>query len=326
MAIPRTTPIIIGVGEAINKIVDPFHPIEPLDLILEAIRRSIADASISNTELAAADSISVVPPWTWAYPDLPRLIAERLQIQPTHLVIGDHGGNQPALLCDEAARRISVGESSVAIIAGGEALASLAACQKAGNMPPPGWSKPDPTVKPISAGDLSLLGQNVGSRHSMGLAIHVYPMYENGLRANTKQTQQQNHDESAELYAAFEQIACNHPYSWRYGEIPRNVKSIGTITKKNRMISTPYPLLMSAFNTVNLAAACILTSVEYAEKLGIPQDKWVYVLGGAGTSDTHNFWERSNYSSSPSLEQSLDGAVVTSGITREAVDCFDIYS
>lgn len=42
---------------------------------------------------------------------------------------------------------------------------------------------------------------------------------------------------------------------------------------------------MNAFNTVNLAAACVLTSVEHAEKLGIPKEKWVYVLGGAGTED-----------------------------------------
>lgn len=45
------------------------------------------------------------------------------------------------------------------------------------------------------------------------------------------------------------------------------------------------PLLMNAFNGVNLSAACILTSTEHAEKLGIPKDKWVYVLGGAGTHE-----------------------------------------
>jgi hypothetical protein len=46
------------------------------------------------------------------------------------------------------------------------------------------------------------------------------------------------------------------------------------------------PLLMNAFNNVNLAGACILTSVEYAMEMGIPEEKWVYPLGGAGTSDS----------------------------------------
>lgn len=46
------------------------------------------------------------------------------------------------------------------------------------------------------------------------------------------------------------------------------------------------PLLMNAFNTVNLAAACIVTSTEYARELGIPRSKWIYPLGGAGTQDS----------------------------------------
>ena len=46
------------------------------------------------------------------------------------------------------------------------------------------------------------------------------------------------------------------------------------------------PLLMNAFNGVNLGAACIITSTEYATKLGLPQEKWVYLTGGAGSNDS----------------------------------------
>lgn len=42
---------------------------------------------------------------------------------------------------------------------------------------------------------------------------------------------------------------------------------------------------MNAFNGVNLSAACILTSTEHAKQLGIPESKWIYVLGGAGTHE-----------------------------------------
>ena len=48
------------------------------------------------------------------------------------------------------------------------------------------------------------------------------------------------------------------------------------------------PLLMNAFNNVNLAASCVLTYVEYARELGIPESKWIYPLGGAGTQDADN--------------------------------------
>jgi hypothetical protein len=45
---------------------------------------------------------------------------------------------------------------------------------------------------------------------------------------------------------------------------------------------------MNAFNTVNLAGAYLLTSVEYATQLGIPEERWVYPLGGAGDNDNDN--------------------------------------
>jgi hypothetical protein len=44
-------------------------------------------------------------------------------------------------------------------------------------------------------------------------------------------------------------------------------------------------LLMNAFNTLNLSAACILTTTSFAKELGIPQHHWTYPLARAGTND-----------------------------------------
>jgi hypothetical protein len=43
---------------------------------------------------------------------------------------------------------------------------------------------------------------------------------------------------------------------------------------------------MNAFNSINLAGACILTSVDFARELGVPEEKWIYPLGGAGATDS----------------------------------------
>jgi len=45
---------------------------------------------------------------------------------------------------------------------------------------------------------------------------------------------------------------------------------------------------MNAFNNVNMAASCIITSVSFATELGIPEDKWIYPLGGAGMREKDN--------------------------------------
>jgi hypothetical protein len=86
------------------------------------------------------------------------------------------------------------------------------------------------------------------------------------------------------------------------------------------------PLLMNAFNTVNLASAIILTSTSFARKLGVPNSKWIYPLGGAGTRDSDDFWKRPNFYSSPSISRSIDASLKVSGVSKEELDLIDIYS
>lgn len=102
---------------------------------------------------------------------------------------------------------------------------------------------------------------------------------------------------------------------------------------------------MNAYNNVNLAAACVLTSVDYAQELGIPRSKWIYPLGGAGTRDSLNcepevpfpfilfstyscplVWERPNFYSSPSISDTLDAVLSVSGVRKEQIDLYDFYS
>jgi hypothetical protein len=121
-------PVIIGVGDIKNRSTAIADAKEPATLMLEAIKLAIKDASSSSTsELQAAiDSIDVVKTWTWPYPDLPGLLAEKLGVEKgvRWKRYSDHGGDKPGKLFDEAAKRIAKGECKVALITGGEALAS----------------------------------------------------------------------------------------------------------------------------------------------------------------------------------------------------------
>ena len=109
---------------------------------------------------------------------------------------------------------------------------------------------------------------------------------------------------------------------------------------------------MNAFNMVNLAAACLLTSTAKAKELGIPESKWIYPLAGAGTQDSNEcrhpsfrslssvlfsiatlltdlvciVWQRSDYHSSPALSKSIDACLRSSGLTKDDIDLCDIYS
>jgi acetyl-CoA acetyltransferase len=124
------TPVIIGVGDIKNRSTAVADAKEPATLMLAAIQRAIQDASpTSASELQAAiDSIDIVKTWTWPYPDLPGLLAEKLGVEKSikWKRYSDHGGDKPGKLFDEAAKRIAKGECKVAVVTGGEALASRA--------------------------------------------------------------------------------------------------------------------------------------------------------------------------------------------------------
>jgi acetyl-CoA acetyltransferase len=236
-------PILVGVGDIINRNLGVHHAAEPAELMLDAISIAFQDTGLSSRLIADLrtniDSIDVVRTWTWPYPDLPGLLAERLGVRPIHTYCSPHAGNQPAKLVDEAARRIAKGETKLAIVTGGEALASLAACAKAGLMPPPNWTPVEKPVTQVFAPSTSEMAKGIGAKHTIGAPIQVYPLFENGLRAQSGQSLEDNNTESAKLYAEFAQVANKNPLAWSFPRTAETEDTIGRISNRNRMICSP---------------------------------------------------------------------------------------
>ncbi|KAL3439266.1 hypothetical protein BDV09DRAFT_182379 [Aspergillus tetrazonus] len=303
MVHPYQIPVVVGVGDIKNPSLTVEDAIEPLDLMVKAIEAALKDTSLSvaNSRAlqSAIDSISVVANWTWPYPNTAELIAGRLECNATHL----------CETLDEAARRISLKQSSVAVVTGGEALASLAALKANGKFPPSNWTPLQDTTSILKRPR----PQGLGSRYGLGQPTQIYAMYEAGFRAHRGQKLVDNHLESSQLYAEFSEVAAMNPNAWRYGKPADSAQVISTINNRNRIICQPYPLLMNAFNTV-------------LHELGIPEEHWIYPLGGAGIDDHEEFWKRPNFYSSRSLQQSLDAALEVSHLTKEDIDLFDFYS
>lgn len=121
-------PIVVGVGDFVNRSTSLADAHEPLTLILNAIALALKDTGLTEDKRqrlqAAIDSIDVVRTWTWPYDDLPGDICRSLGAEVRHSFYSEHAGNQPAKLFDLAAKRIARGETKVAVVTGGEALAS----------------------------------------------------------------------------------------------------------------------------------------------------------------------------------------------------------
>lgn len=128
MNMGRSIPIVIGVGDVTNRSSKSEDAIEPMQLMLQAISKAIEDTQLSDqgarTLRSRIDSLDVIRTWSWPYSDLPKLLCHHLGVEPRHKKYSEHCGNQPAKLLDDAARRLSLGQNKVAVLTGGEALAS----------------------------------------------------------------------------------------------------------------------------------------------------------------------------------------------------------
>jgi len=121
------TPIIIGVADVKNRSTSLSSAKEPATLMLEAIHAALADTSCPSIPdlQAGIDSIDVVRTWTWPYEDLAGLLAGSLGVKGMKWKrTSEHGGDKPGKLFDEAAKRVGRGKCRIAVVTGGEALAS----------------------------------------------------------------------------------------------------------------------------------------------------------------------------------------------------------
>lgn len=123
---PHKVPIIIGVGEVKNPSRRTEDAIEPLHLMLQAIREAASDACDSGAPavISSVDSVKVVASSTWPYKDLPELVCEKLGVKPSHTAYSELAGSTSVQLIDDTARMIANEQIEVGVVVGGEAMAS----------------------------------------------------------------------------------------------------------------------------------------------------------------------------------------------------------
>src|SRR5581483_4892894 len=109
---PDRVPVIIGIGEITDRPKEITEGLEPLALLVEALKRAEADNGASL--LGEIDSLDVVSFLSWRYRDPEKLLASRLGINPRHTSYGPLSGESPIRYLHEAAKRIARGDCSEA--------------------------------------------------------------------------------------------------------------------------------------------------------------------------------------------------------------------
>src|SRR5262249_43240161 len=151
-----------------------------------------------------------------------------------------------------------------------------------------------------------------------------YPLFKNAIRAARGWDVEAHRLQLGTLCAAFTRVAAGHPQAW-FPHV-RSAREITDASTDNRPIAFPYTKRMSAIMDVDQGAAVLLTSVGMARRLGIPTERWVYLLG---CGDAHDHWlvsERVAYHRSPAIRAAGRAALTMAGVDIAAVEHLDLYS
>ncbi len=333
--IPDSTPVIVGVGEASERIDAPdYAALSPADLAGRAAAAALADALPDDAAGPLARSIDLVaairqfeisgpgatPPFG-ASDNFPRSVAARIGADPARAMLEVVGGQGPQRLVNEMAHAIAAGEVGMALLAGAEAISTVR--HLAGKGEAPNWSE-------SVGGQLEDRGYGLEGLLSRDLAGHgartpalVYALCENARRGKTGLGRDAYRLEMGRLFAPFTEAAAANPHAM--SRETRTAQSLAAVAPDNRLIADPYTRRLVARDQANQGAAVLMTSLGRARALGIAPNRVVFLHGGADVKE-RTVVDRGDLGASPAAVLACRAALGAASMTIDGIDLFDLYS
>src|ERR1700688_277617 len=311
-------PVIVGIGEIVDRPKDVTEGLEPLILLEQALRRAEADSGAKL--LDEIGSLDIVNFLSWRYRDPEIALSERLGIKPKHAYYGPVGGESPIRYLHEAAQRIARGECGVAAGRGAEAQSTATKAERAGVELP--WTPFAHDVAEPKRG--AAFQKPLAVKLGVFRPITVYPFYEAASAAHWGQTPREAMAESGALWSTYSNVASQNPNAWLKRRFAPD--EITTPTADNRLIAWPYTKLMVANPTVNMGAAVLMTSLAKARAAGIPEDRLVHVWGGASAEEPRDYLIRDQFFESHPQNAVLKAIMDLVGGGGKAFDAIELYS
>src|ERR1700682_311593 len=311
-------PVIVGVGEIVDRPNEIAAGLEPLSLLVEALKRAEADSG--GKLLGEIGSLDIVNFLSWRYRDPEQLLSDCLGITPRHAYYGPVGGESPIRYLHEAAQRIARGECSVAAVCGAEAQSTATKAERAGVELP--WTPFAHDVPEPKRG--AAFQKPMAVKLGVFRPVTVYPFYEAASSAHWGQTPREAMAESGALWSTYSSVASQNPNAW----LKRHVTSdeITTPTPDNRLIAWPYTKLMVANPTVNMGGAVLMTSLAKARAAGIAEDRLIHIWGGASAEEPRDYLERDSFVESHAQNAVLKAVMELTCGDGKAFDAIELYS
>lgn len=316
---PRT-PVLVGVGQVLNRIEALAEAKEPLVLMQEAVAKAVIDTGVEGF-LHQVQSVRVVK-GIWPYDNPAKWLAESIGAASAETVGTLIGGNQNQAVINATALDVLNGNLDLVLIAGAENGNAAMKARKLG-VDLPYTETPGQYDRVIGA---SQEAEHHAYEMAKGIrqAIQVYPMYDNALRHHLGESLSDHRARVGALWSRFNDVAQTNPHAWVQDDM--SAEEISTPSAANRPISFPYTKFMNANMSVNMGAALIMTTVGKAKELGIAEDRWVYPIAGVAGYDHFSASVRDNFYTSPGIRFVGERLLELADTTIDQLDYVDLYS
>ena len=331
MRVADNTPILIGVGEASERIdAADYAALSPVALAAKAAEAALADAGAPGLA-AHVDVIAAIrqfeisgpnakPPFG-ASNNFPRSVGKRIGAAPRRAILEVVGGQGPQHLVNEFAHVIAAGAAEMVLLVGSESISTVRHLASRGETRD--WAEQvEGELEDRGFGGDGLLTRDL-ARHGARTPIQVYALFENARRAQRGLGREAYRLEMGRLFAPFTEVAAGNPHAM--SPEARSAEALAEVTAENRLTSDPFPRRMVARDQANQGAAVLLTSVGKARALGVPEDRWVYLLGGADVKE-RTVMERQDLAHSAASAMAVRKALDVAGASLADIGAFDLYS
>ena len=224
----------------------------------ETLARSAAEDAGCPDALSQLQSLQVVYCQSWEYDDPCTRLAERLGADPALRSYSGLGGSVPVRLVSEAASAMAGGELDLALVVGGEALATRR------HLPDPPWS-----YAPAEARPFPLTIDRAEAANGIYQAYLTFALLDTARRAHLGLSPADHREFLGRLLAPMTEVAASQPEHAWFPTV-RSAAEITTPSASNRMVATPYTKLMTAIMDVDMGAAVLVATEERADALGVP--------------------------------------------------------
>ena len=316
---PRT-PILVGIGVATQREEDAARALEPLDLMLAAVRSAGADALAAPAALLEGVGRIAVPKGRWHYQNPGGEIARAIGAERAVSVLASVGVLQQTLIGD-ACRAIAEGETDATLVVGGDAGYRILRSSINGVR---AEERQQDDAPDVSLSPKDELRHPAELRAGMKMPVGLYAIMESAYRARNGWSIDDHRDRLARMYSRFSEIAADNPCAWNRKRV--DAPAIRDASERNPMQAFPYTKLHCSTWNVDQAGALLFCSAGRADELGIAPGKRLYPLASTESNHMAQVSTRANLAACPGAgiagRAALDGA----GLSVASVDLVDLYT